>query len=108
MFSCCLFTNITIFRPTVCQIWGGNFNLQDHIAECSGITLKLLFDESLDRLAVPPSNPSKIVEAYISAISDLYGTEDHSLIDSLVQRLVQHICEAIRLTRGLPPILENI
>ena len=49
------------FRPTVCQICGGNFNLQDRIAECSGITLKLLFDGSLDRLAVsfPPPIPPR-------------------------------------------------
>lgn len=94
------------FRPVSCQLCGDLFQSQDHIVECSDLSVKLLTDDLLLGLEISPSNPVKILEAYITAISDLFGTEYHGRISITAPRLVTHMCDAVRQIRGLTPLHE--
>lgn len=93
-------------RPVSCHLCGDLYQSQDHVVECSDISIKLLTDDLLLGLNVAPSNPVKIVEAFISATSDLFGTENHERISIIAPRIVFHICTAVRQIRGLSPLHE--
>ena len=90
-----------------CRLCGELFQTQDFMVNCMDLPAKLLSDESLYRLKVCPVNPSKIVEAYIAALFDLFGTDDHSMIDQLSQNIVSHICSALGLVRSDAPTQDN-
>ena len=83
------------FRPVTCHLCGVTYQSQDHIVECSELPVKLLTDDLLLGMEVYPSNPAKILEAFISATSDLFGTEDHVRIPTIALHLVAHLCDAV-------------
>lgn len=92
------------FRPATCLICGIIFSEQDHITECAELVESLLADPLLDPLEVSPSNPLKIVEAYISSASQL-PHDRHPLLSLVIPAIVGHICDAIRRVRGVGPLI---
>ena len=86
------------FKPSTCHLCGSLYLSQDHIVECSDLSLKLLTDARLDGIQVSPDNPLKIVEAYVTALSDLIPTPVGAY-----SALADHLAEAIRLVRGTGP-----
>ena len=92
------------FHPALCHCCHLTFQDQDHVVECTDLPLHLLRDDQLSLLEISPLNPSKIVEAYIVAVTELLYSENHHLIGPIVSQLVTHVCNAIRRTRGSAPL----
>ena len=88
------------FRTVTCQNCGSFYQQQEHIVECSDLPFRLLTDPRLDVIQVHPDNPLKIVEAYVTSISELLPIS-RDMYSSLLQVLGDHIWESIRLVCGV-------